>query len=127
MFIPYDLDKLHRMYRWLEQHGELYWIELQQGDGWRPVGDVTFWEDDLPIVIGEKALRGQGIGGQVIAALIQRGRALGYSELHVREIFSWNHASRRMFERAGFLPYRETEQGRGYRLLLRDKPLFTEY
>lgn len=51
---PYDRAKLDRMYRYLNEHGELYFIEIKDGEGYRPIGDVTFWQDDLPIVVGEK-------------------------------------------------------------------------
>ncbi len=77
----YDEALLRRMYEWLDSHGELYFIEVFDSDSFRPVGDVTFWREDMPIVIGEPDLRGKGIGRRVIAALIERGRSLEYKEL----------------------------------------------
>lgn len=56
---PYDREKLDRMYRYLNEHGELYFIEIKDGDTYRPIGDVTFWQEDMPIVVGEKNLRGK--------------------------------------------------------------------
>lgn len=114
----YDAALLKKMYDYLEGQGELYWIEVRQGDSWRPVGDVTFWQDDMPIVIGEAAYRGCGVGSKVIARLIQRGRELGYDHLCVEEIYEWNEASRRCFEKQGFVAGEKTEKGRGYRLVL---------
>lgn len=54
---PYTLEKVHVMYRYLQARGELYIIEGKDTplSDFRPIGDVTFWQDDLPIVIGEKA------------------------------------------------------------------------
>ena len=56
----------NRMYRYLNEHGELYFIEIKDGDTYRPIGDVTFWQEDMPIVVGEKNLRGK----KSVAALL---------------------------------------------------------
>ena len=116
---PYTPERLRQMYSYLDQQGELYFIEVQQRDGWRPVGDVTFWQQDMPIVVGEKSMRGHGIGEKVVKRLVQRGRELGYAELFVKEIYTWNPASRRCFEKAGFVPFVSTEKGCSYRLVLK--------
>lgn len=68
---------------------------------------------------GRKSLRGHGIGTKVVKRLVQRGRELGYAELFVKEIYTWNSASRRCFEKAGFLPFAPTEKGCSYRLVLK--------
>lgn len=108
---PYDAQRLAAMYAYLDGHGELYWIEVQEAGTWRPIGDVTFSQEDMPIVIGEEAYRGRGIGLRVIRALAERGRSLGYEWLGVREIYDWNAASRRCFEKAGFHACGWTEKG----------------
>ena len=71
----YDMDRLTRMYTYLNQAGELYFIEVLESGSFRPIGDVTFWQDDMPIVIGEPHYRGKGIGRKVLSALVRRGRA----------------------------------------------------
>lgn len=113
---PYDEEKLSRMYTYLDRHYELYWIELDDGGGFRPIGDVAFGEDDLPIVIGDPDCRRRGIGKKVVKRLIERGRELGYGSLRVREIYEYNKASRALFESCGFREYEKTEKGSGYRL-----------
>ena len=57
---PYTPEKLRRMYEYLDRQGELYWIEQQERGRWLPIGDVTFWQTDMPIVIGDPARRGRG-------------------------------------------------------------------
>ena len=99
---PYSLERIQRMYEYLAARGEVYFIEVWEQECWLPIGDVTFWQEDLPIVIGNVAYRGQGIGRKVISALVERGRLLGYHQLAVQEIFDFNQASRRMFEAIGF-------------------------
>lgn len=109
---PYDLDHVRAMYDWLSARGELYWIEARGDDGaWRPVGDVTLCEDDLPIVVGEPALRAHGIGRRVVAALVARARQLGWHEVRVEEIYDWNEGSRRCFASQGFVTCGRTGRG----------------
>ncbi len=74
----YSRDDLQHMYNYLNGHGELYFIEIKENQTYRPIGDVTFWQDNFPIVIGDKSCRAKGIGRRVIRALVQRGRELGY-------------------------------------------------
>jgi len=47
----------------------------------------------------------------VIAALVNRGRNLGYDRLVVNEIYACNAASRKCFENAGFRVLEQTEKG----------------
>ena len=112
----YDMDQLSRMYHYLEKKGEVYFIEILDNGTFRPIGDVTFWQEDMPIVIGEPKYRCKGIGKQVISALIQRGKALGYEYLQIGEIYDWNIASRRCFESLGFREYKKTDKGASFRL-----------
>ena len=115
---PYTMERLEGMYRWLDERGELYFIELLRGGEFVPVGDVTFWQEDMPIVIGERAERGRGIGRRVVAALCERARSLGWSELFVEEIYDWNTASQKCFEAAGFEKYKKTARGWAYKKAL---------
>lgn len=113
---PYDKERLARMYSYLDCHGELYWIEENRGSGFAPIGDVTLEREDLPIVIGPGNCRGRGVGKAVISALIRRAKALGWDHAAVREIYSYNTASQRMFLACGFREAGETEEGKSYRL-----------
>ena len=111
---PYDRETLYRMYSYLDDHGELYFIEAQEGDSYMPIGDVTFSREDMPIVIGVPEYRGRGVGRQVILALMDRGRQLGFSTLGVREIYDFNTASIRCFTACGFAPVEKTDKGWRY-------------
>ena len=114
----YSPERLKRMYEYLDAHGELYFIEIREDARWVPIGDVTFWQTDMPIVIGDPAWRGKGIGRQVVTALIARGKALGFPKLEVGEIYDFNPGSRRCFEAAGFRATTRTEKGWHYELHL---------
>ena len=116
---PYDAAKLERMYSYLNAHGELYYIEALENGSFKPIGDVTFSAADLPIVIGDPAYRGRGVGKAVIRRLIERARELGLREVRVREIYDYNLASRALFEGLGFIEDGKTSLGARYRLVLR--------
>ena len=79
---------------------------------------MTFAREDMPIVIGVPEYRGRGIGRQVILALMDRGRRLGFDKLGVREIYDWNTASIRCFTACGFAPVERTEKGWRYEATL---------
>lgn len=98
----YDLDTIKRMYNYLGKIGELYFIEVYQNDNWVPIGDVTLSKEMLPIVIGVKEHRGKGIGKHVVKLLIERAKRLNWDRLKVNKIYSYNVASKKMFESLGF-------------------------
>lgn len=64
------MEKLKRMYNYLNNHGELYFIEVLDNDVFIPIGDVIFWQEDMPIEIGDLKFRKSGIGKLVVIALI---------------------------------------------------------
>lgn len=114
----YSENQLQRMYEYLNNKGELYFIEVYENGKYIPIGDVTFWEEDMPVVIGNRRFRGQGIGKKVIDTLIQRGKELGYTTLKVNEIYDFNRGSQKCFESVGFVAYEKTEKGSRYELKL---------
>ena len=59
--VPYTSERLQKMYEYLNREGELYFIQKKIGEAYIPVGDVTFSQYDIPIVIA-KEHRKQGIG-----------------------------------------------------------------
>jgi RimJ/RimL family protein N-acetyltransferase len=123
---PLSRDRVERMYRYQDQHGEFFIIEVWQPTGqWLAVGDVMLAEDTLPIVIGDARYRGRGIGRRVLALLIGRARERGWRTLWAKQIWSHNTASRRLFQSVGFLQVAIGVDAGGlpyerYRLDLRD-------
>ncbi len=113
---PQSNETFHRMYAYLNSHGELYWIEEKRDGAFVPVGDVTLEKEDMPIVIGEESCRGRGIGRAVIRALIERARSLNWDHTAVGEIYHYNEGSKRMFLACGFHEAGKTENGACYRL-----------
>ena len=117
---PYSYETLTNMYNYLNSKGELYFIEVIENGRWKPIGDVTFWQEDMPIAIGEREYRGKGIGKKVVSTLVERGRAMGYDKLYVGEIYDFNVGSQECFESVGFRSYEKTEKGSRYVLNLKE-------
>lgn len=115
----YSYETLTNMYNYLNDKGELYFIEVNENGEWKPIGDVTFWQEDMPIVIGEREYRGKGIGKKVVSAFVEHGKAVGYDKLYVGEIYDFNIASQKCFESVGFRRYEKTEKGYRYVLELK--------
>ena len=111
---PMKRESIMVMYEYLNAHGELYFIEYRKNGTYLPIGDVTFWREDMPIVIGNPAYRKRGLGYLVVKKLTERARELGYDKIFVGEIYDYNVGSIKCFEKAGFLPYEKTEKGHRY-------------
>jgi phosphinothricin acetyltransferase len=59
----------------------------------------------------ERSWRGQGVGGALLAALIERARQLGYHKM-VLSAFPWNRAGMALYQKHGFRTVGTyTEQG----------------
>lgn len=106
---------------WLEARGPRHPVLVAEGDD----GIIVGWASlnlfnarrayehvaDLSLYV-ERGARGQGVGRQLLEALVARARELGYHKL-VLAAFPWNEAGMRAYQRAGFRDvgiYRE--QGR---------------
>jgi RimJ/RimL family protein N-acetyltransferase len=100
---PYDSEMVEQMYRTMAGRCEVYIIEVLTADGWHPIGDAGLCgEAGTPIVIGEAAYRSRGFGGRVLRLLIGRARALGWSRMVVKGIYTYNERSLRLYTGAGF-------------------------
>lgn len=117
---PYHMEKLYQMYHYLQSKGEVYFIEAKTvgTSDYIPIGDVSFWQNDLPIVIGNKNFRGKGIGTKVVNALLERALKLNFPYLEVAKIYYYNIGSQKLFENLGFQVIGDTDKGHRYRLLL---------
>lgn len=98
----YDVKKVERMYNYLINTGEMYIIELNDGLRWMPIGDACLMANSLPIVIGDAIHRSQGLGHRVLFLLIDRAKHLGWKELNVKGIYSYNERSLRLYSSLGF-------------------------
>ncbi|MEC0270192.1 GNAT family N-acetyltransferase [Paenibacillus anseongense] len=100
--VPYDADKVERMYKYLLNKGEVFIIETQTTEGWVSIGDVALCTDCLPIEIGIGEFRSKGIGGKVLDLIIEYAKFQGRDKLLVNGIYTFNDRSRRLYESRGF-------------------------
>lgn len=71
-------------------------------------------------MIGDKRYRNRKIGSLMIKSLIVRAFGIGYKTIYVGEIYDYNKASKALFKKHGFNPYKKTERGYSYILELCD-------
>lgn len=100
--VPYDADKVERMYNYLLNKGEVFIIEVQTTDGWFSIGDVALCTDCLPIEIGIGQYRSMGIGGKVLDLIVDYAKSQRRDRLLINGIYTFNERSRRLYESRGF-------------------------
>lgn len=101
--VPFDEERVERMYRYLLKKGEVFIVELQEGLSWVPIGDAALCPDCLPIVIGDAKYRSQGLGKRVLQLLVDYARTTGWDHLHVNGVYTFNERSLRMYQSLGFV------------------------
>lgn len=69
-------------YSMLSQAGELYFIEVLEGNDYVTIGDVALHENNPPIQIGVAKYRGMGVGKKVMAALLRRAKEIGIKKIY---------------------------------------------
>ena len=116
---PYGPEMIEKMYRHIAAQGKLYIVEVAAswdwrvsgaspgGEDWKAVGDAALLPDAMPLVIGDPAWRGRGLGRRVLQILIQRARDLGWEKVRVKEVYAHNHRAQRLFLSLGFQPTRQ--------------------
>ncbi|NEW62157.1 GNAT family N-acetyltransferase [Granulicatella sp. zg-ZJ] len=114
----YSKELLEKMYMYWNSVSEVYFIEVYTNGTYQPIGDVSFHQEDMPIVIGNKSYRGKGIGKKVIQTLIERAKTLGYDKLYIEEIYDFNVASQALYMSLGFKKKELVNKGWSYELIL---------
>lgn len=112
------MDTINRMYEYLSNIGELYFIEINENDNWKFIGDVTLSEENLPIIIGDEDYWGKKIGYAVIETLINRAKAIGLKRINIPTIYSYNKRSQNLFKSFGFTEIYDSNLHKSYVLIL---------
>ena len=105
-----DLDYVKGMCAYLAKVGELYYIEAKEMDIYVPIGDVTIKDENPPIAIWSDAYRGKGLGKQVMQAVINRLKKLGFTKITGSTVYQWNTSSQKLHEGLGFHRVSEDEK-----------------
>lgn len=93
----YDLSLLKGMYKYLNQHGDLFYIKYKN----RLCGDVCLQPNGEVNIVIAKPFQNKHIGRRVINEIIKLAKEKNIQELHA-EIYSFNTQSQKMFQSVGF-------------------------
>lgn len=93
----YDLDLLKCMYKYLNQHGDLFYIKYKN----RLCGDVCLQPSGEVNIVIANPFQNKHIGRRVIKEIIQLAKEKQISKLHAK-IYSFNTQSQKMFQSIGF-------------------------
>ena len=113
-----DLEYIKGMFKWLNNNGELYYIQVKDGQDYISIGDVTIKDVNPPITIWYGKYRGIGIGIKVMKIVIKRLKELGYEKITGTTVYKWNESSQRMHEKLGFVKVDENDDEYIYELNL---------
>ena len=93
----YDLELLKRMYKYFNEHGDLFYIKYKN----RLCGDVCLQSNGEINIVVAKPFQNKHIGRRVIIEIIKIAKEKNIQELHA-EIYSFNKQSQKMFQSIGF-------------------------
>ena len=113
-----DIDYIKGMFEWLNNNGELYYIQIKAGEDFISIGDVTIKDVNPPITIWYENYRGIGIGTKVMKTVINRLKELGYEKIIGTTVYKWNNSSQRMHEKLVFIKIDENDDEYIYELTL---------
>lgn len=113
-----DIDYIKGMFEWLDNNGELYYIQIKEEEDFISIGDVTIKDVNPPITIWYEKYRGIGIGTKVMKTVINRLKELGYKKITGTTVYKWNEPSQIMHRKLGFALVDENENEYIYELNL---------
>jgi diamine N-acetyltransferase len=94
----------------MEQAEKPLAIEMQQGQGWRLIGNSGFFNLEWPnrcaeigLFIGDKSLWNKGLGTETVGLLLQHGfETLNLHRIYLR-VYATNPRAKRAYEKTGFV------------------------
>ena len=113
-----DINYIKGMFEWLNDNGELYYIQIREEKDYISIGDVTIKDINPPITIWYSKYRGTGIGTKVMIMVISRLKKLGYKKITGSTVYKWNEPSQKMHEKLGFIKVDENDDEFIYELNL---------
>ena len=113
-----DINYIKGMFEWLNDNGELYYIQIREEKDYISIGDVTIKDINPPITIWYSKYRGTGIGTKVMKMVISRLKKLGYKKITGSTVYKWNEPSQKMHEKLGFIKVDENDDEFIYELNL---------
>lgn len=94
---PYNLELLHRMYDYLNTHGNCYYIEYKGV----LVGDISLRDNSEIAIVVCKEYQNQHIGRKCVTDMLKLAKEKGMQKVKAN-IYSFNRQSQFMFQSVGF-------------------------
>lgn len=93
----YTIEKLNRMYSYLDTHGDCFYIEYEK----ILVGDITLCDDGEISIVICRDYQNKHIGRKCVFDMIELAKEKGFNRVYAK-IYSFNAQSQKMFQRVGF-------------------------
>lgn len=93
----YDVERLKKMYNYLNTHGKLFYIEYKNG----LVGDISLTDDNEIAIVVCKEFQNKHIGRNCVEKILELAKENGLKSV-TATIYAFNDQSRKMFETVGF-------------------------
>lgn len=93
----YDIERLKKMYNYLNTHGKLFYIEYNN----ELVGDISLTDDNEITIVVCKEFQNKHIGRNYVKKVLELAKENGLKSV-TANIYAFNHQSRKMFEAVGF-------------------------
>lgn len=94
---PYTIEKLNRMYSYLDTHGDCFYIEYEK----ILVGDITLCDDGEISIVICRDYQNKHIGRKCVFDMIELAKEKGFNRVYAK-IYSFNAQSQKMFQKVGF-------------------------
>ncbi len=98
----YTLEKLRKMYHYLNGNGECYYIKIYEDNKEKLIGDISLYNGEIAIIICEE-YQNKGIGKKAIQKILLRAKNIGIQEVKAH-IYDFNEQSKKTFVKLGFKP-----------------------
>lgn len=93
----YTIEKLNRMYSYLDTHGDCFYIEYEK----ILVGDITLCDDGEISIVICRDYQNKHIGRKCVFDMIELAKEKGFNRIYAK-IYSFNAQSQKMFQKIGF-------------------------
>ncbi|MDU1878623.1 MAG: GNAT family N-acetyltransferase [Finegoldia magna] len=93
----YDINRLQKMYNYLNTHGKLFYIEYNN----ELVGDISLTDENEITIVVCKEFQNKYIGRNCVTKILELAKENGLKSV-TANIYAFNHQSRKMFEAVGF-------------------------
>lgn len=93
----YDIERLKKMYNYLNENGDLYYIEYKN----KLVGDICLTNDSEITIVICKEYQNRHIGRKCVYEILKIAKEKSFKSVKAN-IYTFNEQSQKMFESVGF-------------------------